>query len=111
MILQSTPSSCEGGNITLQCLVLFNGAAVPGNWRRDGIPIDDNSTMSNHFIVPFNSTGQGVLGLIIINISVADNGAELSCTFTAIDTTSVPLQVVGMFLEDFHSMFCIEYKY
>jgi len=111
MILQSTPSLCKGGDITLQCLVLFNSVAVPGTWRRDGIPIDNNSTLSNHFIAPYNSTGQGLLGLIITDVSVADNGTELSCTFTGLDIAIVTLQVVGMFLEDFHSMFCIEYKY
>ena len=96
-ILQSSPTACEGGTITLQCLVLFNGATVPGTWRKDGIPIDNNSTLSNHFIIPFNSVGQGVLGLIITDVSIADNGTELSCIFTGLDPASVTIQVVGMF--------------
>ena len=77
--------------------MLFNGVEVPGVWRRDGIPIDDNSTLSNHFTIPFNSTGQGLIGLIITNVGVADNGAELSCVFSGLVTASVTIQVVGMF--------------
>ena len=95
--MQSSPTVCEGRTITLQCRVMFSGQTVPGNWRRDGIPIDDNSTLSNHFIVPYNLTGQELVGLIITNVSVADNGTELSCTFVIIDSAIVTLQVVGMF--------------
>ena len=47
---------CTGDSITLQCR-MFSGVAAPGSWRRDGILIDDNNTLSNHFIVPFNTTG------------------------------------------------------
>ena len=96
-ILQLSSTVCEGGTITLQCRVMLSGRTVPGIWRRDGLLIDDNSTLSNHFIVPYNSTGQELVGLIITNVSVADNGTELSCTFFIIDSASVTLQVVGMF--------------
>ena len=69
------------------------------NWKRDGVLINGNDTMSNHFITPYNSTGQGRLSLIITNVSVADNGAELSCTYSLLIfySASVTLQVVGMF--------------
>ena len=89
---------CTGDSITLQCRVMFNGVAVPGSWRRDGTPIDDNNTLSNHFIVPFNSTGEGLTDLIITNVNLTDNNTVYSCTFVILTPDSVTLHVAGMYV-------------
>ena len=77
---------------------MFNGVAVPGTWRRDGTPIYDNITLSNHFITPFNSTGQELIGLIITDVNPTDNNSVYSCTFTGLTPNSVTLHLAGIYM-------------
>ena len=89
---------CETGNITLQCRVVFNNAAVPGRWSRNGKIINDDNDTLNHYII-FNSTGEGLTDLIITNVTRADNHTEYMCSYSGgvITPDNVTLHVAGMY--------------
>jgi len=90
---------CKGGSITLQCRTLFNGKAVEGRWIRDKFLINGNTTL-NHFIVPFNSTGEELNDLLITNVGLANNNSNYSCDLgSAITRQSVILHVSGMYVQ------------
>ena len=89
---------CTGDSITLQCRVMFSGVAAPSSWRRDGTPIDDNNTLSNHFIVPSTQLGEGLSDLIITNVNPTNTNTEYSCVFPTLAHDSVTLHVAGMYV-------------
>ena len=95
---------CETGNITLQCRVIFNNAAVPGTWSRNGKMINDDNDTLNHYII-FNSTGEGLTDLIITNVTRVDNYKIYTCSYSGgvITPDSVILRVAGMYMISVHS--------
>jgi len=86
--------TCQGSNVTLQCVILRNGVPVDPDWRRNGTLIDTN-ILTNHHIV-FNSTYNANTDLVITNVSLEDGNTEYECTAENSDvTSSVVLNVTG----------------
>ena len=92
------PSSvCEGSNVTLQCVIILNlndniTIARESVWTRNGILA---TNISNHRFL-FNSTTGGFTGLVITNVTLADDNSVYTCTDTiATITSSVVLNVTG----------------
>ena len=96
---------CQGGNITMRCRVSISGDLLEGTWRRNGSSLSGNFT-SNHFITPFNSTGEGLTDLIITNFRLADSNTEYSCGILYI-YDSVLLHVEGLYIYVIVSVYII----
>ena len=84
--------------------MIFNNAAVPGTWSRNGKIISDDNDTLNHYII-FNSTGEGLTDLIITNVTRADNYKIYMCSYSGgvITPDSVILRVAGMYMISVHS--------
>ena len=91
------PSSvCEGGNVTLQCRVVFNGNAVESVWFRKGTAVRvGNNFISNHNQILNSTTGLRT-DLAIINVTLEDDNTVYTCNSTDGSITSyVVLNVLG----------------
>ena len=85
--------TCQGRDVTLQCVIERNGVAVDPVWRRNGT-IVDISVLTNHQVV-FNST-TNVNDLVITNIVLEDDNTEYECTVQNSGiTSSLVLNVTG----------------
>jgi len=94
---------CEGSNVTLQCVIVFNGNFVQSNdWSRNGIPVTvyNNSgtfNIPNHNVL-FNSTAGLSTDLVITNVSLNDNNVVYNCAGGRANiTSSLKLNVTGMY--------------
>jgi len=86
--------TCQGSNVTLQCVILRNGVPVDLIWRRNGTLVDSN-ILTNHRSV-FNSTYNANTDLVITNVSLEDDNAEYECTTISSGiTSSLVLNVKG----------------
>ena len=86
--------TCQGSNVTLQCVILRNGVPVDLVWRRNGTFVDTN-VLTNHQIV-FNSTYNANTDLVITNVGLDDDNTEYECTTTTSDiNSSIVLNVTG----------------
>ena len=87
--------TCQGSDVTLQCVILRNGVAVDTIWRRNGTLVDTN-VLTNHQFV-FNSTYNAATDLVITNVGLEDDNTEYECTATTTSniTSSIVLNVTG----------------
>ena len=86
--------TCQGNDVTLQCVILRNGAAVDLIWRRNGTLVDTN-VFTDHQIV-FNSTYNAFTDLVITNVTLEDDNTEYECTAVGSDiNSSIVLNVTG----------------
>ena len=86
--------TCQGSDVTLQCVILRNGIPVDLDWRRNGTLVDTN-VLTNHQFV-FNSTYNAVTDLVITNVILEDDNTEYECTAIGSDiTSSIVLNVTG----------------
>ena len=99
MIALSQPATgpsitCQGSDITLQCVILRNGVAVDPIWRRNGTVVDTN-VLTIHQIV-FNPTYNANTDLMITNVTLEDDNTEYECTAANSNiTSSIVLNVTG----------------
>ena len=85
--------TCQGSDVTLQCVILRNGVAVDPDWKRNGTFIDLNDP--NHRFV-FNSIYNANTDLMITNVGLDDDNSEYECTASNSDiTSSIVLNVTG----------------
>ena len=92
--------TCQGSDVTLQCVILRNGVAVDPDWRRNGILVDTN-VLTNHQYV-FNSTYNAITDLVITNVGLEDDNTEYECTVATNDITgSIVLNVTGNITLDY----------
>jgi len=93
---------CEGSNVTLQCVIVFNSdnttivqATV---WRRNKT-IVDVINLPNHSLL-FNSTTGGVTDLLITNVSLDDDNVVYACTASGANNiaSSLTLNVTGTYM-------------
>ena len=98
-------SVCVGGNVTLQCVVVFISAdnakvTVQSNlWSRNisGMitPITTQTPIPNHRLM-INSTTGAVTDLVITNVTLEDDNTVYTCSATSANiTSSVVLNVTG----------------
>ena len=86
--------TCQGSDVTLQCVILRNGIAVDPIWRRNGTLVDTN-VLTNHQFV-FNSTYNAITDLVITNVILEDDNTEYECSSIGSDiTSSTVLNVTG----------------
>jgi len=86
--------TCQGSNVTLQCVILRNGAPVDLQWRRNGTIVDDDA-LANHRIV-FNPSYNANTDLVITNVSLEDDNTEYECSTPNTNiTSSIMLNVTG----------------
>ena len=86
--------TCNGSDVTLQCVILLNGVPVNIIWRRNGTLVDTN-VLTNHQYV-FNSTYNAFTDLVITNVGLEDDNTEYECTITTNEiTSSIVLNVTG----------------
>ena len=86
--------TCQGSDVTLQCVILRNGVAVDPIWRRNGTLVDTN-VLTNHQIV-FNPTYDALTDLVITDAGLEDDNTEYECTAVGSDiTSSIVLNVTG----------------
>jgi len=89
-------STCQGSDVTLQCVTLRNGVPVDPIWRRNGTIVDSN-ILTNHQIV-FNSTYNANTDLVITNVLLEDDNTEYECTAENSNiTSSIVLNVTGQY--------------
>ena len=69
---------CQGSDVTLQCVILRNGAPVDISWRRNGTIVDTN-VLANHNTL-FNITFNAVTDLLITDVTLQDNNVQYSCS-------------------------------
>ena len=87
-------TTCQGSDVTLQCVILRNGVAVDLNWRRNGTLIDRNVLTDHRFV--FNSNHNANTDLLITNVGLEDDNTEYECTTPGSDiTSSIVLNVTG----------------
>ncbi|XP_065915141.1 mucin-17-like isoform X3 [Dysidea avara] len=87
--------TCQGSDITLQCVILRNGVAVDPIWRRNGTVVDTN-VLTIHQIV-FNPTYNANTDLMITNVTLEDDNTEYECTAANSNiTSSIVLNVTGI---------------
>jgi len=85
-------TTCQGSDITLQCVILHNGVPVDLVWRRNRTFVDTD-VLTNHQIV-FNSTYNTDTDLVITNVGLKDDNTD--CTNTANNINSfIVLNVTG----------------
>ena len=85
--------TCQGSDVTLQCVILRNGVPVDPVWRRNGTIVDTNVFTNHQFV--FNST-TNVNDLVITNVGPEDNSIEYECSVPLSNITStVILNVTG----------------
>ena len=86
--------TCQGSDVTLQCVILRNGVPVDTDWRRNGTIVDDD-VLANHHSV-FNPTYNANTDLVITNVSLEDDNTEYKCSTPNSDvTSSIVLNVTG----------------
>jgi len=86
--------TCQGSNVTLQCVVLRNGVAADPDWRRNGTLVDTNILINHHVV--FNSTYNALTDLLVTNVSLEDDNTEYECTVRNSGiTSSIVLKVTG----------------
>ena len=87
--------TCQGSDVTLQCVILRNGVPVDLVWRRNGTFVD-TSVLTNHQSV-FNFTYNAATDLVITNVGLEDDNTEYECTTTTSSdiTSSIVLNVTG----------------
>ena len=86
--------TCQGSDVTLQCVILRNGVPLDPDWRRNGTLVDTN-VLTNHHLV-FNST-TNICDLVITNVDLEDDNTEYKCTASSSDiTSSLVLNVTGL---------------
>ena len=86
--------TCQGSNVTLQCVILRNEIPVDIVWRRNGTAVDPN-VLTNHQFV-FNLTYNANTDLVITNVDLEDDNIEYECTTATNDvTSSIVLNVAG----------------
>ena len=86
--------TCQGSNVTLQCVILRNGVPVDPIWRRNGTVIDSNVLTNHQFM--FNSTYNANTNLVITNVGLEDDNVEYECTTSTNEiTSSIVLNVTG----------------
>ncbi|XP_065915415.1 receptor-type tyrosine-protein phosphatase eta-like isoform X2 [Dysidea avara] len=78
--------TCQGSNVTLQCVILRNEIPVDIVWRRNGTAVDPN-VLTNHQFV-FNLTYNANTDLVITNVDLEDDNIEYECTTATNDVTS-----------------------
>jgi len=90
--------TCQGSNVTLQCVISRNGVPVDPIWRRNGTIVDPN-ILTNHQIA-FNSTNNANTDLVVTNISLEDDNTEYECNAENSNiTSSIVLNVTGNTLD------------
>ena len=86
--------TCQGSDVTLQCVILRNGIAVDLNWKRNGTIVDTNA-LTNHQLV-FNSTTHAFTDLVITNVTLEDDNTEYECIARGSNiNSSIVLNVTG----------------
>ncbi|XP_065915459.1 uncharacterized protein [Dysidea avara] len=86
--------TCQGSDVTLQCVILRNGVPVDIVWRRNGT-IVDNDILTNHQVV-LNSTYNANTDLVITNVGLEDDNTEYQCRVVNSNiTSSIVLNVEG----------------
>jgi len=86
--------TCQGSDVTLQCVILRNGVPVDLTWRRNGTIVDPN-VLTNHQFV-FSSTYNANTDLVITNVLLEDDNTEYECTTPSSGiTSSLVLNVTG----------------
>ena len=86
--------TCQGSDVTLQCVIERNGVVVDPAWRRNGTLVD-TSVLNNHWFV-FNSTYNANTDLVITNVTLEDDNTEYECTaLNSGLTSSIVLNVTG----------------
>ena len=87
-------TTCQGSDVTLQCVIERNGVPADLVWRRNGTLIDPN-VLTNHQIM-FNSTYNANTDLVITNVVLEDDNTEYECTVQNSGiTSSLVLNVTG----------------
>ena len=87
-------TTCQGSNVTLQCVILLNGVAVDPLWRRNGTIVDTN-VLTDHQLV-FNSIYNANTDLVITNVTLEDDNTEYGCRVQNSGiTSSIVLNVTG----------------
>ena len=87
---------CQGDSVTLRCRAVFNNRLTVAEWNRNDTGVNAQNMTQNHFF-SFDSDGQGLTDLIIINIGLDDNNTLYTCTDSNIpNNDSVLLLVEGM---------------
>ena len=85
--------TCQGSDVTLQCVILRNGIPLDPIWRRNGTLVDSNVLTNYQFV--FNST-TNVNDLVITNVGLEDDNTEYECSSIGSDiTSSIVLNVTG----------------
>jgi len=94
---------CKGSNVTLQCMIIFNGNFVQSNvWSRNGMPVTVTNS-SGTFNIPnhnvsFSTTTGLITDLVITNVSLDDDNVVYTCTATGANIfSSLKLNVTGMY--------------
>ena len=86
--------TCQGSDVTLQCVILRNGVPVDIVWRRNGTIVDDD-ILTNHQVV-LNSTYNANTDLVITNVGLEDDNTEYQCRVVNSNiTSSIVLNVEG----------------
>ena len=94
---------CEGSNVTLQCVIAFNGIFIQSNvWSRNGMSVTVTNNSGTFYIpnhnVLFNSTTGLLTDLVITNVSLDDDNVVYTCTATGANIfSSLKLNVTGMY--------------
>jgi len=86
--------TCQGSDLTLQCVILRDGRAVDPMWRRNGTLVDE-MVLTNHKF-GYNSTYGANTDLVITNVSQEDDNTEYQCSISLSNiTSSIVLNVTG----------------
>ena len=86
--------TCQGNDVTLQCVIDRNGVAVDPEWRRNGSLVDSN-VLTDHQI-EFNSVYNANTDLVITTVGLEDDNTEYECSVQNSNIiSSIVLNVTG----------------
>ena len=95
------PSSvCEGSNVTLQCMIVFNDSPRNSVWFWNGtaVLVGVNDFIPNHNQM-LNSTTGALTDLVITNVTLEDDNTVYTCSSRDGGiTSSVVLNVSGKYI-------------
>ena len=104
---------CEGDAVTLRCEVLVTVGnlteLVTATFTRDGSTI--RSDTPNHM---FLITGIDVIGVVVSDVTLSDDGVEYICTASGAPfafESSLILNVTGMYIHSYVTTYVATYYY